>query len=179
MSQQSSTLITFAAEVVTRARPDAVIAVLRAPREHLAWAGTRSPQSTFRLLTLEADEPLASVGSTFRSTGAAANGTFHDTSVVTVAEPGAFAFRTTSRLDRKHGAELRLTFDHRYDVTPSGDGARIAYTCRGHDANYVPYWLQPVMRPFTRRMIQRLMTRQLHLLATLAEEESTSGSLRP
>ena len=179
MPQSRSVLITFAAETATRAAPRAVLDLLRAPGEHLEWAGARSPQTTFRLLDLESDGAVASVGTTFRSTGAAANGTFHDSSVVTVVDGSAFAFRTTSRLDRRHGSELRLTFDHRYDVRPAEDGSHIAYTCTARDANYVPYWLWPVMRPVTRRMIQRLMTRQLRLLADLAEERSASGLSLP
>lgn len=173
------TLIVFTAAIPTRARPDAVLAVLRSPHDHLAWAGTRSTQQQFRLLALDADDQLLSVGSSFTSTGAASNGTFHDRSVVVVAQPGEFAFCTTSRLDRRHGAELRLTFDHRYEVHPSEEGSRIVYSCRAHDANYVPYWLRPGMRSATRWMIQRLMVRQLGLLAAVAEESSSSGLATP
>ena len=49
---------------------------------HLEWSGERAADDKFKLLTLEGAELTASIGSTFSSTGANFNGTFHDRSVV-------------------------------------------------------------------------------------------------
>lgn len=173
----SGDLVSFAATATTRADPQGVLDVLRDLPAHLEWAGARSPQKTFRLLSLHAPTAPASVGARFTSTGANMNGTFHDSSVVTVAEPDAFGFETDSRLDRKHGAELLVHFVHRYDVEPAGDGSRIVYSARAQHASYVPYWLRPGMRAMTRWMVNRSMTRQLRLLAELAEERATAPAV--
>jgi len=170
-------LITFGANATTRADRQTVLDALRDLAAPLEWAGTRSPQKTFRLLSLDAPATPASVGTRFSSTGANMNGTFHDTSVVTVADAETFEFHTASRLDRRHGAELLVHFVHRYDVEPDGAGSRIVYSCRAHNGNYVPYWLKPGMRAMTRRMIDRSMTKQLHLLAELAEDRAISPAV--
>ncbi|HEY5148804.1 MAG TPA: SRPBCC family protein [Mycobacterium sp.] len=170
-------LITFAATATSRADRQSVLDVLRDLPAHLEWAGTRSPQKTFRLLSLDAPAGPASVGTRFSSTGANMNGTFHDTSVVTVAQPYTFAFETASRLERRHGAELLVHFAHRYEVEPDGAGSRIVYSCRAHDGNYVPYRLKPGLRAMTRSMINRSMTKQLHLLAQLAEDRATAPAV--
>jgi len=168
-------LITFGAAATTRAHRQSVLDVLLDLPAHLEWAGTRSPQKKFRLLSLDAQAAPASVGTRFSSTGANMNGTFHDTSVVTVAESYTFEFETKSRLDRKHGAELLVNFVHHYDLEPDGAGSRIVYSCRALSGNYVPYWLKPGMRALTRSMINRSMTRQLRLLAELAEGRRASA----
>lgn len=170
-------LITFEASATTRADQDTVLAALRDLPAHLEWAGTRSPQKRFRLLSLDAPAAPAVVGTRFSSTGANMNGTFHDTSIVTVAEPYTFEFDTASRLNRKHGAELIVQFIHRYDLEPHGTGTRIVYSCRAHSGNYVPYWLKPGMRAMTRSMIGRSMTKQLRLLAELAEDRAGAPAI--
>jgi hypothetical protein len=169
----SGDLITFGATATSHADQQSVLDVLLDLPAHLEWAGTRSPQKKFRLLSLDAPAPPASVGTRFTSTGANMNGTFHDTSVVTVAESHSFEFETASRLDRKRGAELLVHFVHRYDLEPDGTGSRIVYSCRAQSGNYVPYWLKPGMRAITRSMINRSMTQQLRLLAELAEDRAS------
>lgn len=169
-------LIRFRATASSAADRQTVFDTIRDLRTHAEWAGTRSQQKAFRLLSLDAPTGLASVGTTFASTGSNMNGTFHDASVVTVSEPHTFAFETMSRLERRHGAELLVHFDHRYDVETQGARTRIRYSCRAHDGNYRPYWLRPGMRTMTRSMINRSMARQLRLLAELAEERA---ALRP
>jgi len=167
---RSRDLVRFDATATSTADRRSVLDVLLDLPSHAEWAGSRSSQKTFRLLSLEAPHAPASVGTRFSSTGAASNGTFHDSSVVTVAEPYAFEFETSSRLERRHGAELLVQFVHRYDLVDDADGCRIVYFCRAVDASYVPYWLRPGMRAMTRSMIDRSMTKQLRLLAQLAEE---------
>jgi hypothetical protein len=71
-------------------------------RAHLEWSGERASSDTFKLLELDAPAGTATVGTTFTSSGAADNGTFHDRSVVREASrPTRFTIETDSRLDRK------------------------------------------------------------------------------
>jgi hypothetical protein len=86
--------------------------------------GTRTNEK-FKLLSLEAPEGAAVVGTTFTSSGTADDGTFHDRSVVTeVSAPNRFIIETDSRLDRMHGKPWEVHFSHRYDVQPQAGGSR-------------------------------------------------------
>ena len=104
------------------------------------WADRDEFFDTFKLLTLEASKRAASVGTTFTSTGASFNGTFHDRSVVTEsARPNLFTIETDARLDRKRGKTWEVHFQHRYDVQPNGEGSRLVYTATiqpGNDGAY-------------------------------------------
>jgi hypothetical protein len=114
------------------------------------------------------------VGTAFTSTGANFNGTFHDRSVVEeMSPPNVFVIRTQSRLDRKRGRPWEVEFIHRYDIEPDGAGSRITYTDTAQNMNYVPYWLQPWMRPISRMAIRKGDTSQLTNLARLSEERAT------
>lgn len=53
-----------------------------------------------------------------------------------------------------------------------GSGSRIVYTDTTQRMNYVPYWLQPWVRPLTRAAIHKADTKQLETLARLAEERA-------
>jgi hypothetical protein len=159
--------------VTSRASPDVVYDTIADLQAHLEWSGERANSDTFKLLSLEAPDRRATVGTTFTSTGAADNGTFHDRSVVTEAStPGRFIIETDSRLDRKRGKVWQAHFSHRYDIEPEGDGSRISYTETVERVNYVPYWLQPWIRPIFTIMVNRADARQLSNLARLAEERS-------
>ena len=84
---------------VSEAPAEAVYTLLAEIRSHLEWAGTRQPKQNFRLLSIEAPEGLASVGTEFSSAGADPMGRFADSSVVTEASrPGLFEFVTEARL---------------------------------------------------------------------------------
>ena len=138
---------------------------------HLEWSGARAADDTFKLLTLEAEEGVAIVGTTFTSTGANFNGTFHDRSVVTVASrPHRFAIRTDARLERTRGRTWEVRFEHDYQIQPNGTGSRIVYTETIESLNYVPYWLRVWARPVSKLVIERADTKQLQNLARLAEE---------
>jgi len=159
--------------VTSVAPPQVVYDTIADLRAHLEWSGERASDDGFRLLTLEAPADSATVGTAFTSTGANFNGTFHDRSVVTEASPpNRFAIETHSRLDRKRGKPWEVRFHHRYDITPDGNGSRIVYTDTTQRMNYVPYWLQPWMRPLTRAAIHKADTKQLENLARLAEERA-------
>lgn len=159
--------------VVSTAAPEAVFDVIADLRAHLEWSGERAADDTFKLLSLEASEYSASVGTTFTSAGSNFNGTFHDRSVVTeVARPSRFVVHTDARLDRKRGRPWHVRFEHRYDIQPHGTGSQITYTETIQRVNYVPYWLKFWIRPVSRRLIDRADRKQLENLARLAEERS-------
>jgi hypothetical protein len=159
--------------VTSEAPPQVVYDTIAGLRAHLEWSGERASSDNFKLLALEAPEGPATVGATFTSTGAADNGTFHDRSVVTEASrPDRFVIETDSRLDRKRGKPWEVHFSHRYDVRPEGDGSRIVYTETVKRVNYVPYWLQPWIRPIFRVFVNRADVKQLRNLARLWEERS-------
>ena len=159
--------------VTSAAPPEVVYDLVADLGSHLDWSGERA-SDTFKLLTLDAPDGSATVGTRFASTGASDNGTFHDTSVVTEASrPTRFVFETDSRLERTHGKTWEVHFSHRYDIVPDGEGSRIVYTDTVQRVNYVPYWLQPWFRPITRRIIDRADTKQMGNLARLAEERAT------
>jgi hypothetical protein len=157
--------------VVSAASPPAVFDVIADLDAHLEWSGGRAADDTFKLLTLNASDRSAKVGTTFESTGANFNGTFHDRSVVTeAARPTRFTIETDARLDRRRGKTWEVHFQHRYDIEPEGDGARITYTETIERVNYVPYWLKPVIRSAFKPLVNSADRKQLGNLARLAEE---------
>lgn len=162
--------------VTSKASPDVVYDVISDLRAHMVWSGERAEDPTFKLLSLEAPDGRATVGTAFTSTGANFNGTFNDRSVVSVASPpNRFVIDTDARLDRKRGKPWEVHFEHRYDIASEGVGSRITYTETISRLNYVPYWLQPWMRPLSKVIINRADRKQLANLARLAEERSTGG----
>jgi polyketide cyclase/dehydrase/lipid transport protein len=161
--------------VTSTAPPEAVSDTIADLRNHLEWSGERASGEKFKLLSLEAPGGPAAVGTTFESSGAAENGTFHDRSVVTEASrPRSFVIETDARLERRRGRTWEVHFVHRYDIEPEGDGSRIVYTETAERANYVPYWLHPLIRPIFRPYVNRADRKQLSNLARLAEERSTA-----
>ena len=162
--------------VTSPAPPQTVYDTIAELRNHLDWSGERASSETFKLLSIDAPDGLATVGTVFTSSGEADNGTFHDRSVVTVAAgPTTFVIETDAHLDRKRGRPWDAHFIHRYDVTPEGDGSRITYTETIERVNYVPYWLQPGVRSIFKLYVNRADRKQLENLARLAEERLASG----
>ena len=124
---------------------------------------------------MDAPAGPATVGTSFSSSGAAENGTFHDRSEVTVAEaPSTFVIETDAHLDRTRGRPWDAHFVHRYDIEPEGAGSRITYTENVERVNYVPYWLRPVIRSIFTVYVNRADRKQLENLARLAEERRGS-----
>jgi hypothetical protein len=163
--------------VTSSAPPSTVYETIADLRNHLDWSGDRASSETFKLLSIDAPDGPAAIGTAFSSTGAADNGTFHDRSVVTEASsPTTFVIETDAHLDRKRGKPWEAHFSHRYDVAPEGEGSRITYTETIERVSYVPYWLQPVMRSLFKVYVNRVDRKQLANLARLAEERSGSGS---
>jgi hypothetical protein len=170
MAQRSFVFRTQTA-VTSKAPPEVVYDTIADLRAHLVWSGDRATDESFKLLSLEAPNGPATVGTTFTSTGANFNGTFNDRSVVAEASrPTRLVIETDARLDRKHGKPWEVHFSHRYDIDPIGAGSRIVYTETVQRVNYIPYWLQFWMRPFSRMVINRADEKQLSNLARLAEE---------
>ncbi len=161
--------------VSSAASPQVVFDTIADLRNHLDWSGERASSETFKLLSLEAPEGPAAVGTAFTSSGSADNGTFHDRSEVTVASsPRTFVIETDAHLDRTRGKPWDAHFVHRYDIAPEGAGSRITYTETIERVNYVPYWLQPVVRSLFTVYVNRADRKQLANLARLAEERSGS-----
>lgn len=159
--------------VTSRASPEAVFDVLLDLPAHLEWSGERARDATFKLLSLETSEPAAAIGTSFVSTGANFNGTFHDRSVVTdVVRPSRLTIETDARLDRKRGKTWEVHFEHRYDVRPEDGGSQITYTETIQRVNYVPYWLKPIVRSVFRPLVNSGDRKQLSNLARLAEERT-------
>ena len=175
-------IITFAASVRSAAAPAAVYALLANPTTHLEWAGEQARDKGFRLLTLDAAGEPTAVGTTFTSTGAGGKGsamTFHDTSTVTeVTPPTAFAFDTDAELVRKHRPAWHGRFVHRYALEPEGSGTVVTYTCQVYPLNYRPFWLHPLFRPATARMVPRAMRKNMENLARMAENAEVRASAK-
>ena len=158
----------------SRASAEQVFDVLADLRSHLSWAGERQ-KSTTRLLTLEAPEGPASVGTEFATTGVDPMGEFTDRSVVTEAtRPSAFEFVTEARLLTKRGKVADWTNVHRYELTPSQGGCRITYTIRIARVSSLPGPLAlfnvRVLSGVVRKASQGAPQRGLDNLAKAAEE---------
>lgn len=120
----------IAAEATGRASAEQVWDVLADLRSHLTWAGERQSK-TGRLLSIEAPEGPAAVGTEFTTTGSDPMGRFSDRSVVTEAtRPTTFEFVTESRLETKRGKVSDWTNVHRYELTPAPGGCRVVSTIR-------------------------------------------------
>lgn len=160
----------FTTAVRTTASPQEVYDVLADLSTHEQWGGRESAMKGQALIAVQAPPGPATVGTTFSSTGRSGKDTFHDSSTVTAASPAThFGFRTQARLERAHGPEWHVVFVHDYRITDTREGTTVSYTCSVNPLNYVPYWLKPVLKHVTHRMVNRLMTKNLRNLARLAE----------
>lgn len=159
--------------VTSSASPEAVYDVIADLRNHVVWSGEMAASEGFKMLSIDAPEGPAAVGTAFSSSGSAQKDTFHDRSVVTVAtRPSTFVIETDATLERKSAPTWEAHFVHRYDITPEGNGSRIVYTETIERVNYLPYWLKPVIRTIFRPWVNRADRKQLQNLARLAEERS-------
>lgn len=97
---------------------------------HLEWGGERQSAKT-RLVSIDAPDGPATVGTEFRTVGADHIGEFRDGSVVTEATPPSlFEFVTEARLTTKKGTVADWTNVHRYRIASDADGCTITYTVR-------------------------------------------------
>jgi hypothetical protein len=142
---------------------------------HLEWAGQRQADTT-RLLTLEAPDGQAVVGTEFVTTGSDGKvARWKDRSVVTEAtRPGVFEFVTEGRREGKPGSEPWLaTAVHRYEITRGASGCRVTYTEDLTRLDGAPWVLRA--RGFSRivyRISAKYMRRGFDGLLALAEERA-------
>jgi len=162
-------------EGTTRAPAEVVYDLLADLRSHLEWAGERQSETT-RLLTLDAPEGPATVGTEFRTTGSDGKvARWIDRSVVTEAtRPEVFEFVTEGRREGKPGSRPWLaTAIHRYVITPGPDGCTVTYTEELTRLDGA-FWVMtaPVIRGLVWRMAAKYMRRGFDGLLALAEERS-------
>ncbi|HET9672853.1 MAG TPA: SRPBCC family protein [Actinomycetota bacterium] len=164
-------------EGTSRASAATVYDVVADLRSHLDWAGERQKRSS-RLLSIEAPEGPAAVGTEFHTTGADPMGTFADRSVVTEATaPSAFEFVTDARLTTKKGAVVDWTNVHRHELEPDGEGCRIAYTIRivriSELVGMLGSFKVPGLRALALTASSRIARRAVRNLAAVAEARAT------
>ena len=176
--EERSPIVTFHASATSTACPEDVYEILADPSTHIEWAGKQAPNKAFKLLSLDASKGVASVGTNWSSTGSnSKNGsmTFHDRSVVTeAAAPNKFAFVTDAHLERKNRKTWDVRFVHRYEVRSDGMGSLITYEARVYPVNYRPYWLHPLIRPVSKKMVKIFAGKHMANLARMAESVASS-----
>jgi hypothetical protein len=163
-------------EVTSRASAEEVYDVLAEIGSHLKWAGDMQREKN-HLLTVQAPEGPAVVGTEFTSTGVAPEGRYSDRSVVTEAtRPTAFEFVTEAHVETKKGKTADLTNISRYDITPTAEGCRISSTLRIVRASALPGPLALMnirpLAPLVRRDSEGMVGRGLRNLAAVAEERT-------
>lgn len=164
-------------EEVCRAPAEAVYHLLADLPSHLEWGGRRQPKESFRLLSLEAPEGPASVGTEFRSTGADPSGSFADSSVVTEASrPSRFEFVTEARLTTKKRKVVEWTNVHRYDLSPRDGGCLILYTLTIARISELPgamaMFRVPGLRSLGLKVSASFARKSLRNLARMVEERA-------
>jgi hypothetical protein len=161
-------------EEPSHAPAETVYGLLADLRTHPIWAGERQKRRT-RLLTIDAPQGPASVGTEFHTTGADPMGSFSDRSVVTEALPArAFEFVTEAHLQTKRGEGIDWTNVHRYELESTGDGCRIAYTIRitriSELSGMLAIFRIPGLRGLGLKASARVARRGVRNLARMAEE---------
>jgi hypothetical protein len=154
------------------APPQAVYDILADLSTHMAWGGTEQRRN-FRLISLDAPEGPAIVGTSFRSTGAIPMSLrrWSDVSTITIAErPGVFEFVTHATVHRSRRA-MEATYQHRYEITEAPGGSEVSYTITQLEAsNPFLRMALPVVRTITWRVgIPFLAGRGLRNLLAAAE----------
>jgi hypothetical protein len=145
---------------------------------HLEWGGERQSAKT-RLVSVDAPDGPATIGTEFRTIGADHIGEFRDSSVVTEAtRPSVFEFVTEARLTTKKRAVADWTNIHCYQIVPDADGCTIAYTVRVARISALPGPLALFNIPGLSRLALKGAAagerRGIRNLARLAEERTGS-----
>jgi hypothetical protein len=122
---------------------------------HVRWGGTEQ-RGVYRLLSLEAPEGPAKVGTIFTTTGAIPMSVkrWEDRSTVTVAaRPTTFEFVTESRVGNGPKA-MQARYVSQYEISPVHGGSRVTYTLtQAHIANPVLRLGLPVLRSLAWRVM--------------------------
>jgi hypothetical protein len=166
----------------SRARPEEVYDVLADLRSHLEWGGSRQFRS-FRLLSLEAPNGLADVGTLFTSTGRIPmnRSRFDDRNEVTQADrPQVFEISTRSTIPWPKRPHAEGTFVNRFEISPDGDGSRVVYTSEQLRFLEPPWGIRyPLLRNVTYRVWIPIWSRRgFRNLLRMAEERSAAASSR-
>lgn len=169
--------LTVRLEETSGAPTEAVFDLLSDIRSHLEWGGRAQPKKSYRLLSIDAPEGRAAVGTEFASTGADGMGTFADSSVVTEAtRPSLFEFVTEAKLSTKKGLIVEWTNVHRYELEPRAEGCRIVYIVRILRISELPGPLVAFKIPGLRALGLRIgganSRKGLRNLARLAEKQA-------
>jgi hypothetical protein len=150
-------LVTFKASGSSSAPPEVVYATLVDIRTGLVWGGAQQHEKS-RLLTMDAPEGEAAMGTEWDSTGSDPMGSFADHSVVTVADrPSLFEFRTEGHYTwkKRYGRSVTLVI-HRWEIAPEGTGSRVRYLFRATGPVPMPRWLRvPLKTPGVRQVMLR------------------------
>jgi hypothetical protein len=161
------------------APPEMVSDTLADLQTHLEWGGAEQ-RSDFRLLSLDAPEGPATVGTSFTSTGAIPMSVrmWSDRSTVTIAErPDTFEF-VTQATARRPRRSMEATYRHRYEITAAQGGSQVSYTFTQLEASH-PFLRMalPVVRAMTWRVgIPFLAARGFRCLLATAERRTTLES---
>jgi hypothetical protein len=166
-------------EVGSGARPEVVYDLVADIRSHLEWGGRRQPKESYRLLSIDAPEGPAEVGTEFTSTGADGMGQFADSSVVTEAmRSSLFEFVTEARLTTKKGETVEWTLVNRFEISPKGGGSEIAYVIETVRISELPGMLALFnvagLRELLLRAARSNVRRGVRNLARMAEERDGS-----
>lgn len=168
--------LTVSVWVSCRAPAAVVYDLLADVRTHLVWGGEQQSKRT-RLVSVEAAQGPAVVGTEFRSEGVDPMGRFTDTSVVTEAiRPRIFEFVTEAHLRTKKGEGVEWTNISRYELAPEAGGCRITYTFRVERISQLPGMLAmfkiPVLSAIARKGAEGFARRGVRNLARLAEQRT-------
>src|SRR3982074_3697841 len=162
------------------APPAVVYDLLTDLRSPLRW-GVTEQSSDFRLLSLQALDGPAAVGTVFSSTGTIPMSGKHweDRSTVTVAvRPSTFEFVTEGRVGSGSRA-MQARYVHRYEIAATKDGSLVTYTMtQDRIANPFLRLSLPVIRQLTWRFaIPMLAGRGFRNLLVVAEAKANRISL--
>ena len=160
------------------APPAAVYDLLADLRSHVQWGGAEQ-SSDFRLLSLQAPDGPAEVGTHFSSTGTIpmSRKQWEDSSIVTVAvRPSTFEFVTEGRVGIGSSA-MHARYVHRYEIAPTKGGSLVTYTMtQGQIANPFLRLSLPVIRQLTWRFAIPMMAgRGFRNLLVAAEAPSRAS----
>jgi hypothetical protein len=164
----------------SKASSETVYELLSDLRSHAIWGGERQSKN-YRLISIEAPDGPATIGTEFFSVGTDPMGEFHDRSVVTEAtRASAFGFVTEAHFVTKRGAVADWTNVHRYGLVPLDVGCRITYTIRVARISALPGMLRLFNAPVLSRLLMWVAVRGLtHGVRNLAElAEDVDGTKR-
>ncbi len=160
------------------APPTVVYDVLANLETHLDWAG-RKQRHGFQLTALRADGPMLA-GTEFTSIGSMpmTRTRWQDHSVVVQADRAAvIEFHTDGVAVWPSGRRTEARWQHRYDIEPAADGARVIYRLRRAFMSNPPLRMRvPLMATMTHRMmIPFLCRRGFSNLLRAAEQSARSA----